>query len=280
MIKKRSPASSKKNAREKIGGSLQVAMPARELHMELQHLHLDPFISTGSNSLDRIKELCQQQIYKLGYDYFNYTAYFPVCEERHEISSFPDEWSFVGNSEEFARNNPILASGQNRTTPFLWEAILSEEKGNKDQLVLFLRKADQHNIHDGLCIPVHGAGSEWGMLNVARNGSKLTDMPDTKQILQLFASTVHEAVKRANAYHIKERAREKTLSPRERECLDWIAAGKTAWETAQIVGITESTVAFHIRNTIIKLNASNRAHAVAVAMARSLIHNPHSKGHY
>ncbi|MBY3123131.1 helix-turn-helix domain-containing protein [Rhizobium laguerreae] len=36
-----------------------------------------------------------------------------------------------------------------------------------------------------------------------------------------------------------------SLSPREKECLLWIAQGKTSWETAVIMGISENTVAFH-----------------------------------
>ncbi len=245
--------------------------------MNLQHLAIESFVPNRGDSLSKIKTQCQEQIEKLGYQFFNYTGYFPVCEESHEISSFPENWCLVDSSNRFSSDNPIFQTSQNRATPFLWADIASQLSKNKNQLIAFLKHADQHDIHGGLCLPVHGAGAEWGMLNVASGKQCSTPPESTIQVLQLFATSVHEAVKHANAYHIKEHARENTLSPRERECLDWIAAGKTAWETAQIIGITESTVAFHIRNTINKLNASNRAHAVAVAMARSLIHTPHCK---
>ncbi len=62
-----------------------------------------------------------------------------------------------------------------------------------------------------------------------------------------------------------------TLSKRELECLHWTAAGKTSAEIAVILSVTESTVNFHIKNTLPKLNASNRAHAVAKAVSRLLI---------
>lgn len=62
-----------------------------------------------------------------------------------------------------------------------------------------------------------------------------------------------------------------SLSPRECECLEWAAKGKTSWETSQILGITESTIIYHLRNATRKLNAANRLHAVTKALKASLI---------
>jgi DNA-binding CsgD family transcriptional regulator len=49
------------------------------------------------------------------------------------------------------------------------------------------------------------------------------------------------------------------------ECLQWVAAGKTAWEISKILGVVEATATFHVKNAIKKLNASNRQHALAIA---------------
>jgi LuxR family transcriptional activator of bioluminescence operon len=61
------------------------------------------------------------------------------------------------------------------------------------------------------------------------------------------------------------------LTPRERECLLWAAEGKTSWETAQILGISERTVIFHLRNVTEKLNVSSRQQAIARAISQGLI---------
>ncbi len=61
------------------------------------------------------------------------------------------------------------------------------------------------------------------------------------------------------------------LSIREREVLCWVREGKTNWAIAQILGISERTVKFHVQNTLAKLDASSRGHAVVVALARGLI---------
>lgn len=61
------------------------------------------------------------------------------------------------------------------------------------------------------------------------------------------------------------------LSEKEKEVLRWMAAGKGNWEIAKLLGITERTVKFHVGNLMKKLDAVNRAQAVAVATQKGLI---------
>jgi DNA-binding CsgD family transcriptional regulator len=56
------------------------------------------------------------------------------------------------------------------------------------------------------------------------------------------------------------------LSPRQREILDLVAAGRTSKEIAGELGISESTVNWHISNAFGRLGASSRAEAVALAI--------------
>ncbi|HVW52726.1 MAG TPA: LuxR C-terminal-related transcriptional regulator [Trinickia sp.] len=42
------------------------------------------------------------------------------------------------------------------------------------------------------------------------------------------------------------KARKPRLTPRELECLKWIAAGKSSWEISHIIGISEHGVLYHI----------------------------------
>lgn len=53
------------------------------------------------------------------------------------------------------------------------------------------------------------------------------------------------------------------LTARERDTLSWVAEGKSDWEIAVILGLSETTVRFHVDNARRKLGAANRAQAVA-----------------
>lgn len=63
----------------------------------------------------------------------------------------------------------------------------------------------------------------------------------------------------------------KKITRREKQCLQWIANGKTSKEIATLLAIAETTVNFHLRNAFTKLNASNRVHLVAKAVALGIV---------
>jgi DNA-binding CsgD family transcriptional regulator len=61
------------------------------------------------------------------------------------------------------------------------------------------------------------------------------------------------------------------LSPRETEVLAWAACGKTTKATADRLELSDETVLAHIRAVCRKLNATNRTHAVAIALVHGII---------
>lgn len=61
------------------------------------------------------------------------------------------------------------------------------------------------------------------------------------------------------------------LTPREREILALLAEGLANREIAERLSIAERTVKFHVSEILGRLEASNRAHAVALAKERGLL---------
>jgi DNA-binding CsgD family transcriptional regulator len=61
------------------------------------------------------------------------------------------------------------------------------------------------------------------------------------------------------------------LSPREAEVLKWIACGKTYEEIAQFLVLSSETVRTHLKGVCRKFNATNKTHAVAIALVFGLI---------
>ncbi|MEM6652219.1 MAG: helix-turn-helix transcriptional regulator [Pseudomonadota bacterium] len=55
------------------------------------------------------------------------------------------------------------------------------------------------------------------------------------------------------------------LSSREVECLQWLALGKTLYEAATILGISERTLRFHVRNARERLGVATTVQAVVAA---------------
>lgn len=61
------------------------------------------------------------------------------------------------------------------------------------------------------------------------------------------------------------------LSPREREVLRFVGEGCANKQIARALGIAERTVKFHVTSILKKLEAGNRAQAVAIALQSGLL---------
>ena len=61
------------------------------------------------------------------------------------------------------------------------------------------------------------------------------------------------------------------MSVREIDCLRWCAAGKTAWETGQILNLSEWTVVYHLERVKRKFGLSRKQQVVARAISLGLI---------
>ncbi len=61
------------------------------------------------------------------------------------------------------------------------------------------------------------------------------------------------------------------LTDREREVLTWVGRGKTSWEIAMILSVSDRTVNFHCDRAMRRLDVVNRTQAVAKAFACGMI---------
>ena len=71
--------------------------------------------------------------------------------------------------------------------------------------------------------------------------------------------------------HLGKTKRRAALTRREKECLQWAAAGKSTWETSMILGLSEAGIIFHIENAKKKLDVCKRTQAVVTAIMMGLI---------
>lgn len=98
----------------------------------------------------------------------------------------------------------------------------------------------------------------------------------TEEMLELLVPHLHQAILRAEPSGVRDTGRSKpadraSLSARELEVLRWVRQGKGTWEISAILSISERTVKFHVASVMRKLDATTRAHAVAIALDHRLL---------
>ncbi|MBO6901266.1 MAG: helix-turn-helix transcriptional regulator [Rhizobiaceae bacterium] len=70
---------------------------------------------------------------------------------------------------------------------------------------------------------------------------------------------------------LDETATDYPISDRERECLGWVAEGKTTMDIATILDVSSNTINSYLTHAIRKLSARNRTMAVALAIRSGII---------
>jgi DNA-binding CsgD family transcriptional regulator len=120
-----------------------------------------------------------------------------------------------------------------------------------------------------IAIPLAGRVGDFAALHAWGDPAEEIQIRELLPDLHWGALHLHDAVRQVTVR--ESGAPAERLTPRETECLRWIAKGKTSWETAQILQVTEYTVIFHANNAMRKLGVNARAAAVQRAMSLGYI---------
>ncbi|MCO6410878.1 LuxR family transcriptional regulator [Hoeflea alexandrii] len=184
--------------------------------------------------------------------------------------TYPPEWVEHYKKRQYVDVDPVVRLGFRRMLPLDWDEF-GKPTG---RLKTFFGEAGEFGIgRRGLTVPVHGRCGDRALFSVTSDlsardwaSAKLLYMRD----FQVLAMHIHDRV-----LCIEGQASEPaSLSPRELECLQWIAEGKTAWECAVILCLSQHTVRCYLESARHKLHATSNTHAVSIAHRAGLLFGP------
>ena len=173
-------------------------------------------------------------------------------------ATWPVFWYRRYIEQNHLANDPVAVRLNNSPVPFRWSQTFAAA-GREGRRVL--GEGREFGLHDGLALAVHGEG---GMAAVSIGARHYELSPRQQTGLQFAAYYLYGRLSNLRTRQAPPARR--PLTPRERECLQWVAAGKTDWEIGQILTISEQTAHGYVQNALAKLGARTRAQAVALAM--------------
>lgn len=184
------------------------------------------------------------------------------------ISTYPSTWTTRYLSNRYERFDPVITQALGDTEPFQWGLNLRASGLSRLQRELF-EEAAGFGIACGFTIPIHDGRGPIAAVTFAadelRGSAFSRHIEAQRQVLQLMAMYFHSHVRRKlSPDRIVNGV---SLSPREFECLEWAARGKSAWEIGHILGIARRTAAFHLENAKAKLGVRSICQAVAWLIA-------------
>lgn len=185
------------------------------------------------------------------------------------LSGWPEKWITHYLESDFVHVDPVIRKVRCSTMPFLW----SEAHYSPDDIAAarIMHEATEFGLSEGFAVPIISAD---GAQAIVTFGAPRFDIPERyRRALHVVAIFAHSQIRdiRKAGSGSKPNPRNVHLSGREIECLRWAAAGKTAWETSEILALSEQTVIQYIKSAAKKLGARNKGHAIAEAMRASLI---------
>lgn len=185
--------------------------------------------------------------------------------------SYPPEWLEIYLSRKFYQIDPVF---KNNFTNFGLQYWPDTYKTSVPP-AKYLSLSVNYGLRDGYTYGVKNQkGTEGSLFSINCKSSVSRKSREFHRrvavILTHIAPHLHHALYRIFAPSTN-RKHMKPLSLREIEILNWIKQGKSSWDISKILGISESTVNFHITNVMQKLDAVSRPQAVANAVLYGLI---------
>ena len=159
--------------------------------------------------------------------------------------------------------SPVLVQWLRTRRPVLFEMAAHNCKSE------WLDNVTRHGLHN---MAAHGLSdlnsSTTTYFSFSKIPCRLTQRHS--KLLEMLVPHLHVALIRALGSTNKELRVIKTqlinLTGREQEVLHWLGSGKTNWEIAQVLQISEHTVKNHVQRILIKLKVNTRAQAVAKSL--------------
>lgn len=184
--------------------------------------------------------------------------------ETQHITTYPPNWTAHYLRNHYERLDPVIAEALSSPEPFDWGLEVRPRRLSRSQQQLF-DEAAGFGIRCGFTIPIHDGRGPIAAVTFAadepRSAAFRRRVKEQRRVLQLMAMYFHaHARRKLTPDRVVDGV---TLSPRELQCLEWAAQGKTAWETARIIGISRHTVATYLENAKTKLDVRTIVQAVA-----------------
>lgn len=196
---------------------------------------------------------------ELGFAYFALTHHVDIrraAQPAIRLHNYPSEWVEYYDSNALGVSDPVHRASHVTSVGFAWSEIpqMIAMTANDHEILL---RGDVQGIGNGYTIPANVPGESNGSCSFANpKGRPLReeDLP----IAQLVGAFAFEAARRMWRMRAPAEWPAPRLTDRQRECILWVARGKSDWEISRILGIQHETVVRHLKQARERFGVSKR----------------------
>lgn len=200
----------------------------------------------------------------LGFRYFALTHHVDVRRSNSaiRIHNYPSGWAEWFDRQSLGPTDPVHRASNVTSIGFAW-SDLSQMIALTPADRRILELARSQGIGEGFTVPAHVPGEAHGSCSFACvTGEALPG--EHLQLAQLVGAFAFEAARRMRRKRVSQAPIR--LTDRQRECVMLAARGKTDWEIARILGVSEATVGEHLRHVFERYGVTKRTLAAVHAL--------------
>lgn len=201
-------------------------------------------------------------------------AGIPLPNEKiddHVLScGWPVEWSNRYKELDYVKFDPVIRKTLGSAEPFAW-CEAKPPRGDA-MAIRVMDEARDFGLCEGFAVPIYTTHGFQAIVTFGAEEMRLNaEQRAGLHMIAIYAHAAARSVLPDGGRREGNTVGQPSLSKREIECLQWTAAGKTSWEISVVLGLSQSTVDFYLRNAANKLDAVNRTQAVAMALRSHMI---------
>ncbi len=222
------------------------------------------------STVEKVTDVFAEAVARYGVKHFIVTGVSTArpLEELVVASRAPAAFFTLYVEKRYQRFDPLIRRSLGSHMPFEWRAA-SYLTDHDARVVEIMRRRTEYGLNHGYLVPIHGPDGNEGCVSMAANSLDLA----TQAKLALHVMALY-AFDRMRGLRDSLSGSRSLLTPREREVLSWIGAGKSAEQIGHALKISKRTVDEHSQTAARKLGAANRTEAVAIALRDRIIQFP------
>lgn len=227
----------------------------------------------GVGSRDELGGVMSEVCRVLGFQYFALTHHVDLLKAGNgaiRLHNYPERWAEYYDSQTLSLSDPVHRASQVTAFGFQWSRMRTLIPLNRADLAI-LEAGRNQGFHDGYTIPVNVPGEACGSCTFVNSLGQVA-VSDVLPLAQVLGTKAFEVARRLWLPRgFSGDVQRPTLTDRQRDCVLWAARGKTDWEISKILGISEETVARHIRLACDRYGVTKRVALAFCAVSERII---------
>lgn len=222
---------------------------------------------TNASTADDLGEALAEISTLMGFDYFALTHHVDILKETQSairVTNYPTRWADYYDANALGVSDPVHRASHMTSVGFSWSDLpsLIPLTPNDRQM---LEHGRAEGIGDGFTIPANVPGEARGSCSFANPAGRPIDH-DMLPLAQLVGAFAFEGARRMWSVRKPLPGQAPVLTDRQRDCVFWVARGKSDWEIGKILGVTEETVTMHLKQARERYGVQKRTMLVIHAL--------------